>query len=197
MKNTLNLCLVIASSLFLSACGIKDNNSSNSSSPQSDSKSSFSLRQLIAQNIPQKCTYSGQNEEGSFTTEMVISGKKFNQIITMKLESGEEKINSISDGEYLYTWGTRADKTSFATKLKADFNTEVETSEIKNNESSLGDNISSAQADLDTKFEGDCEAISVNDSDFQPPTNIKFEDYSQFLDDIKSNMPEIDLNNLE
>ena len=199
MKKNLSLSLILVSSLFLSACGVKDNNSSTKTdSPKENSpKSSFSIRDLIAQNIPQKCTWSGQNEDGSFTTEMVISGKKFNQVITFRSAEGEEKINSISDGEYVYTWGNHSTGGTFATKLKADFSENAtNTPEIKDNAEAIG-NLSETQTDLDSKFEGDCSPTIVTDANFQPPKDVKFEDYSKFLDDLKSSIPSIDATDLE
>lgn len=195
MKKTLSLSLILASSLFLSACGVK-NNSSTDSSNKSDSKTSFSLRELIAQNIPQKCTYTGSNQEGSYTSEIIISGKKFNQTITYKSAEGEEKINSISDGEYVYTWGTHSTGGTFATKLKADFDTTTDLPEQEVPEEAIGD-VSESQTDLDTKFEGNCSSTVVTDDNFQPPKDVKFEDYSKFLDDLKSSIPSLDSKNLE
>ena len=190
MKNYLKLSLIVASSLLLSACGVIKN--SVSDQPTSESKenstvSNFSLRQLITQNIPQKCTYSGQNEEGSFTSEIVVSGKKFNQVLTYKSAEGEEKINSISDGEYVYTWGTHSAGGSFATKLKADFDTTTTPDESAN----TGETETQTETDLDTNYQGSCSATVVTDANFQPPKDIKFEDYSQFLDNLKSSMPSV------
>lgn len=192
MKKYLNLGFIIVSSFLFSACGLPKNTSSdNSESNQKSADSYFSLRQLIAQNIPQKCTYSGQNEAGSFDSEIIINGQKFHQIITFKSTEGEEKINSISDGEYIYTWGSHSTGGTFATKLKANFD------ETENNNKSISENISSAQTDLDSEFQGDCKPIIISDTDFQPPTDIKFEDYSKFLDDLKSSIPSIDSTDLE
>ena len=198
MKKYLSLSFILLSSLLFSACGLKkDTSLENNGSNQEQKNSSFSLRQLIAQNIPQKCTYSGQNEEGSFNSEIIISGNKFNQVITYKSAEGEEKINSISDGEYVYTWGNHSTGGTFATKLKADFSENAtNTPEIKDNAEAIG-NLSETQTDLDSKFEGDCSPTIVTDANFQPPKDIKFEDYSKFLDDIKSSMPAIDLSDLE
>ncbi len=190
MKKYLSLSLIIASSLFLSACGVK-NSSNNSSDSSNNSTSSFSLRDLIAKNIPQKCIYSGSNQEGSFESEIIINGKKFKQILSAKSAEGEQIINSISDGQYVYTWGSQFDQTDFAIKTKADFDT---TSDVPKEESSQ---MAYEQIDLDSEFQGNCSPVVVSDADFEPPKDINFQDYSQFLEDIKSSFPEMDLTDLE
>jgi len=197
MKKYLSLSFILLSSLLFSACGLKkDTSLENNGSNQEQKNSSFSLRQLIAQNIPQKCTYSGQNEEGSFNSEIIINGNKFNQVITYKSAEGEEKINSISDGEYVYTWGSHSTGGTFATKLKAEFDTES-TPEVNDDQESISQEISESQVDLDADYQGQCSPTVVSDSDFQPPKDIKFEDYSKFLDDIKSSIPSINPKDLE
>lgn len=196
MNKSLTLGLVLASSLLLSGCGQQNSNNQNTKNEDKTDTSSFSLRELIAQNIPQKCTYVGSNEEGSYTSEIIISGKKFNQTISYKSSEGEEKINSISDGEYIYTWGKHSTGGTFATKLKADFDTKTDFPEQEVPEEAIGD-VSESQTDLDAKFEGDCSPTVVTDANFQPPKDVKFEDYSKFLDDLKSSIPSIDSTDLE
>lgn len=195
MNKSFTLGLVLVSSFLLSGCTQQTSNNQNTKNEDKTENSSFSLRELIAQNVPQKCTYSGSNQEGSFTSEIIISGKKFNQVITYKSAEGEEKINSISDGEYVYTWGSHATGGTFATKLKADFDTES-TPEMEENPETVGD-ISESQTDLDSKFDGKCSPTVVTDANFQPPKDVKFEDYSKFLDDLKSSIPSINPKDLE
>lgn len=197
MKKYLKLSLIIASSLFLSACGTEVKNSSNDSTTTTPSEvneksgSSFSIRDLIAKNIPQKCTYSVVNEEGSFDSEIIISGNKFKQVVTVKSEIGEEKINSVSDGEYIYTWGSNSSQGDFAIKTKADFDINSEISEGEPSD------VDYKQVDLDSEFQGKCSPTVVSSSDFQPPANIKFQDINEMIEQMKKSLPEIDLTDLE
>ena len=190
MKKIIQLGLVLSSALILSACGLQtksgDQKSTNNST---DSSSKFSIRELIAKNIPQKCTYTGTSEEGAYTSDIIISGKKFKQTITFKSEKGEEKINSISDGEYVYTWGTHSTGTTFATKLKADFDVKA-TPEVEKTDESVGD-MSGTSVDLDTNFEGKCSPTVISDTDFQPPKDIQFQDYTKMMDDWQKLIPSI------
>ncbi len=196
MKKYLNLSLILISSLLFSACSLNKNVPAESNiSDLTDTNSSFSLRQLIAQNVPQKCTYTGTNQEGSFQSEIIINGQKFKQTLTINTGVGQEILNTISDGEYIYTWGDHVTGESFATKFKADF---ANSSDDQADDASLTDgDMLESQLDLDTDYQGECSPTTISDSDFQPPTNIEFEDYSKFLDDIKSSIPEIDITDLE
>lgn len=196
MKKYLFSGLIIFCSLFLTACTTKNtsSNSNNSNNEtQKETSSSFSIRQLIAQNIPQKCTYIGTNEDGTFESEIIINGKKFSQTIKTKSADGEQTINSVSDGDYVYTWGSHTTGGTFAIKLKADFDNQI-TPEVENSSSQ---NIAASQVDLDTDYQGECSPTVVTDTNFQPPKDIKFEDYSKFLDDIKSSIPSINPKDLE
>jgi PBP1b-binding outer membrane lipoprotein LpoB len=196
MNKSFTLGLVLVSSFLLSGCSQQTSNNKSVKSEDKSDTSSFSLRELIAQNIPQKCTYSGTNQEGSFESEIIISGKKFKQTLKAKIEGGsDEVINSISDGDYIYTWGNHSSGGAFATKLKADFVDKVSNKETKSEDTKQ--DISESQFDLDTNYQGKCVATTVSDTDFQPPKDIKFEDYSQFLDNIKSSMPSISTKDLE
>lgn len=197
MKKYLFSSLIVFSSLFLTACTVKNpsSNSTGSDNEIKETSSSFSLRQLISQNIPQKCTYTGANQDGSFESEIIISGKKFNQIIKTKSPEGEQTINSVSDGDYIYTWGSHVAGGTFAIKLKADFDTQ--TTPTINQDKSASQEIAESQVDLDTNYQGKCSPTIVTDVNFQPPKDIKFEDYSKFLDDLKSSIPSINPKDLE
>lgn len=188
MKKIIQLGLVLSSALILSACGLQtksgDQKSTNNST---DSSSKFSIRELIAKNIPQKCTYTGSNQEGSYDSEIIISGKKFKQTITYKSAQGQEKINSISDGEYVYTWGTHSTGTTFATKLKADFDATT-APEVAKTDESVGD-MSGSSVDLDADFDGKCSPVVVSDTDFQPPKDVQFQDYTKMMEDWQKLVP--------
>lgn len=188
MKKIIQLGLVLSSALILSACGLQTKSGDQKGTSNStDNSSKFSIRELIAKNIPQKCIYTGSNEEGSYDSEIIISGKKFKQIITYKSAEGQEKINSISDGEYVYTWGTHSTGTTFATKLKADFDATT-APEVEKTDESIGD-MSGSSVDLDADFEGKCSPTVVSDADFQPPKDVQFQDYSKMMEDWRKLVP--------
>ena len=196
MKKYFRVGLIIVSSLLFSACGLnKNSNLSKVSSDKNSGLATFTLRQLINQNVAQKCVYSGTNEEGSFESEIVVDGKRFKQTIEFAGDNDEkETVYTVSDGEYYYTWGVNQGQ-DFATKFKFDSEFRNETDQNYENEEDLFNQESSI--DLDDDFQGTCTPTTVSDDDFQPPKNVEFMDYSQFLDDLKSSVPSIDFNDLE
>jgi len=195
MKKSLSFSLVLLSALFLSACGVKDNNSfttTPSLQQEETDSSSVSIRDLIAKNIPQKCTWSNNVEGSESSGSMIISGQKFNQKVTIKQDGVTSNFNSISDGTYIYTWqDTSKDGNHMAFKMKLETTND-------NQKTPEGNYTASGQTvDLDQEYEYKCSPTLVSDSDFQPPKDIKFEDYSQFLEEIKSSVPSINPTNLE
>ena len=88
MKKLTAFSLIIVSSLLLSACvGPKNSPPADTdSSPVSQSTKDFSLRDLIAQNTPQKCLFSSQNRPENFEGEVIIHGPKFKQVSIPKLK---------------------------------------------------------------------------------------------------------------
>jgi ABC-type glycerol-3-phosphate transport system substrate-binding protein len=192
MKKVLGLSLVLFSSLFLSACGVKPDDNSATTTPsdqQEESvKSSFSLRDLIAKNIPQKCVWTSNVDGTQSQGTMVISGNKFKQETTIKQDGEEFVTYSISDGTYLYTWQEKAGNVSpeIAMKMKLD------TFENPDKDSAPSDNPTSVgTVDFDQEYQYNCSPTVVSESDFQPPKDVEFTDYSQFLEDIQSQMPSI------
>ena len=190
MNKSFTLGLVLVSSFLLSGCSQQTSNNKSVKSEDKSDTASFSLRELIAKNIPQKCTYTGSNEEGSYTSDIIISGKKFKQTIVYKSAEGEEKINSISDGEYVYTWGTHSAGSTFATKLKADFDA-TKAPEVEKDDS-VGD-MSGTSVDLDANFDGKCSPTVVSDTDFQPPKDVQFQDYSKMMEDWQKLVPSMSI----
>ncbi|MFA5749752.1 MAG: hypothetical protein WC895_00825 [Candidatus Shapirobacteria bacterium] len=181
MKKFFSLSLIVASSLFLSACGVKPNTTSivSSSNSNKDESQEFSLKDLIAKNIPQKCTWQGQEEDTKISGEILISGKKFKQIAIIKNEEGEMKMNSISDGQYIYSWSDQSAAGNFAMKFKID-----DTQKDASNTS-----VSNQQVDMNQKQQFKCSPTIVSDADFTLPQGVEFTDYSELLDQMKSSLP--------
>ncbi len=182
MKKITTLSLILASTLFLSACTTSQNKTINPdqlNSSQSQSQENFSLRDLISKNIPQKCTYSSQDQDENFDIEIIIHGQKFKQTINSKTEDGDISFYTISDGEYFYSWGGGPNPNS-GLKIKADFATKAD------NNSDL-DKLKTNQADLDVSYQGKCSPVIITDSDFDLPKDIVFEDYTQLMEQIQQN----------
>lgn len=75
---------------------------------------------------------------------------------------------------------------TFAIKLKADFDTK---SAPETNTQSAGQEVAESQVDLDTNYQGKCSPTVVTDTNFQPPKDIQFQDYTQMMEDFEKLMP--------
>ena len=193
MKKISSLSLIVMCSLFLSACGVKDNNSATTTpsdqQKEEPAKPSFSLRDLIAKNIPQKCTWSSNIDGTESKGTIVISGKKFKQDTNVKQDGFDYIGHTVSDGTYFYTWqeNTNKDSPNVAIKMKLDAIEEPTNGDSPSQDSSGLNNT----VNLDQEYQYNCSPTVVSESDFQPPKDIEFVDYSQFMEDIQSKIPSI------
>ena len=172
MKKLSLFSIILASSLLLSACGRQPADNQNKPT-DNQAENKFSLRELISKGVAQKCTYSSSNEDGNFTGEVVISGNKFRQTITIASNGEEKTMHYISDGQYIYTW--EGNGNAFAAKFPADFGETDSDSEDDVQEFDY------SHADLDSEYQGECLPTTVSDADFQAPKDINFQDYGQMM----------------
>ena len=189
MKKIFSLGLILTASFLLSACSLPQKNGSDQSSNSNQEAQEFSLKDLITKNIPQRCTWSVEEEGNISSGEILVKGNKFKQTINTKSEEGEMKINAISDGQYIYTWNDKSDQGNFAMKMKID--------DSDSSDDTTFDNSISPQVDMDQKQKFNCVAAIVSDADFQIPQDVEFTDYSQFIDQMKSSIPSMDMDEIE
>ena len=181
MKKITTLALIICSAFIFSACGPQkeiDNTASvtPTSSPVEE-KSTFSLRQLLATNIAQKCTWQTSGEQGNGRGEIIISGNKFKQITKVEGPEGETEFIGLSDGEWFYTWSNNSVTDNTALKMKMD--------QIQNPDTPESNKSFSNQIDLDQELSYNCQPTTVNEADFTVPKDIEFIDFNQFIDQFQ------------
>ncbi|HPT66092.1 MAG TPA: hypothetical protein PK257_02160 [Candidatus Woesebacteria bacterium] len=181
MKKLTTLALIFCSAFLFSACGLQkgsDNIASvtPTSSPKQE-KSTFSLRELLAKNIAQKCTWQTSGEQGNGQGEIIISGNKFKQTIKVESPTGLSEFISVSDGEWLYTWSNDSTTDNMAFKMKLD----------QQSDSTSDDNmqVASNRVDLDQELSYNCQPTTINEADFSVPKDIKFTDFSEFINQFQ------------
>jgi hypothetical protein len=171
MKKITILALIICSSLLFSACGpkkeIENTASTTPTSSSIEKKSTFSLKELLAKNIAQKCTWQASTEEGSTQGEIIISGNKFKQTTKITSPTGEIEINGVSDGEWLYTWSNDPTMGNMAFKMKID-----QTQNQIGNDAQNTNN----QVNWDQEFDYNCKPTTISESDLAIPKDIEFID---------------------
>jgi hypothetical protein len=169
MKKLTTLALIICSSLLLSACGPQkniDNTTSIMPTSSAEQKSAFSLKDLLAKNIAQKCTWQTSGEQGDTQGEILINGNKFRQTIKMKNPMGETQFNSISDGEWMYTWSNDSTTGNMAFKIKIEqTQTETDTPQVNN-----------GKVDWNQEFNYNCQPAVISEADLSIPKDIQFTD---------------------
>lgn len=131
-----------------------------------------SLKELVSQGIPQRCTFDYQDpDSGKNTGTMFISGNKLRGDFMIKDEEGNVTNGGmITDDAYLYTWDNDT-KEGFKMALTADIKAESE--EIRNNPSKV--------FDMDKKANYNCGPWVVQDGIFNPPQDVKFADFSEMM----------------
>ena len=176
MKKITTLALIICSAFLFSACGPKkdiDNIASVTPiSPQTQEKSTFSLRELLAKNIAQKCSWQSSGEQGNGQGEIIISGNKFKQTLKVESPMGQTEFISISDGEWLYTWSNDSTTDNVAFKMKLD-------QTQNSNETTSPQTASSSRIDLDQEVNYNCQPTTINESDLALPRGVEFIDIAE------------------
>lgn len=168
MKKITTLALIVCSAFVFSACSLQKNNTQPIS--KIETKKAFSIKDLMSQNIAQKCTWQIINEQGTTTGEMLIKGKKFKQSVNVKTPNTENKIYGISDGEWYYYWSDDSTVNNTAFKMKMDLN----------EEESEGDDyqVSTGNIDLNQEYDYNCQPTTLTDSDLSLPAGVIFQDLS-------------------
>lgn len=166
MKKTTILTLIICSAFIFSACTLPKNKTNPTST--SEQKKTFSIKDLISQNIAQKCIWEVTSEQGISRGEILIKGKKFKQTISIKNANGETKFNGISDGDYLYTWSDDSKIANMAFKMKIDL-----TQPEQDTGTPQG---SASNVDWNQKYDYNCQPATFTDADLSLPSGIKFQD---------------------
>lgn len=128
-----------------------------------------SLKELIAANTPQKCTFSYSDENGKTEGTTYVSGGKVRSDATNTIEGKTTVSHIISDNLTSYIW-TEGEKTGIKMTVEAQEEMEADTTESTDTD---------AQADLDQKTDYSCTTWIPDNSLFTPPTNVTFTDLSQ------------------
>jgi hypothetical protein len=175
------LIVIVAFILVLIAVGASYFRSKNNDDVNiTESKNVFtSVKEALTKNITLACEF---NESESTFRSYIKNGAV--RIIT----SGD---NSIQAGEMImkdnrmYVWDSKT-KEGFVYDIPKDVDGDSEgigmaSQEVVSSERYL---------DMIDKYKDSCKVATLDDSFFTPPTDVKFQDMSKFLEDLKSQMPQ-------
>ena len=180
MKKIKFLSLLIAATFLLSACGkekINEGMNINEENIQTEVSEKKSLKELLGLGVSQRCTYE-VNDEGQVTKgEIIVTGDKFKQTMEISTEEGVMKINSISDGEYFYSWNEGIEGSG--TKIKIEENT------------SSDENIEQPEnINWEEKLDYKCSPATLSEADLALPSDIEFVDLSEMMNNLQNMSPE-------
>lgn len=175
--------IIIAVVILIGAAGVLllGKNKSSINQPITNEKSQKSgsdLFGLLKSGKTQQCNFSYEDGDNSTVGVVYISGDKMRTDITNTLNGKESEMSLIRRGDENYIWGSDfPNKTGFKMTLSID--------EFSGNEQTKN------YLDPSKKVDYDCQGWTVDASSFEPPTDIKFTDFSGVLEGVvntKSNV---------
>lgn len=139
-----------------------------------------SLAELLKRGGDWKCTWSVDMEGNTSSGTIYVSGDKFASVVTTNTGMGEMTVQGISDGEYMYTWGSAMPG---GVKMKLDETQQAEP-EVPGAVDVDGAN------QLGDEYSYECDPWNADASMFVPPAGITFSDLSEMMEGLPQ-MPEL------
>lgn len=181
MKKITTLALIICSAFLFSACSLqKGINNTASTTPTSspvEEKTTFSLKELLAKNIAQKCTWQLSGEEGTGQGEIIINGNKFKQTLKVEGPMGETEFIGISDGEWFYTWSNDSVTDNMAFKMKLD--------QTQDQTESDATQVAGGRIDWDQEYNYNCQPTTISEADLALPSGVDFVDINELVNQFQ------------
>lgn len=130
------------------------------------------LKDLLASGVSQKCSWKFENEGLSMKGQVLMAGKKFKQeIMSASANEKETKMEAVSDGKYLYMWGSEMAGQGIKMEIKEGEN---------ENYSAEG-----GKVDWNKEYQYECSPTTVSETEFEVPKNIQFQDLGKQMEELK------------
>lgn len=154
----------------------EDQQSSNSQASGQEDSGANTINGLLAQNKNVTCTFNTTDGSGNQTSGTVyVAGERMRGDFAYAASGeAEQKSNVLRDSEYNYFWQEGAD-TGFKSKI-----TDTEAIDSKEGENTQGQTV-----DQDAEYNFECSDWSVDESMFNPPSEVEFTDYSAQVEQSK------------
>ncbi len=147
---------------------------------QSESAASSQIAAAISSGQPISCTMT--KKDGTSSMQYMMKDKKM-KITGIVAQGTTTPASMISDGSFMYTWDATTKQ-----GMKIALSTDGQLSE--EDRQKTGD-IPSINSDADKKkledegYTVDCNAATIDDAEFVPPTDVKFSDFSTLMQKSK------------
>lgn len=173
-KHTLHAVSVIMCSVLLSACTAKVNpptptNTAPTTTANEESMNA-SLREILDRGGSIQCSFSFNDDQTKSQTRgsIFVSGKKFAEMadVTISGVTTPQKMNIISDGNYVYSWTQDSAIPGIKMKFEA---------------TASGTTNPQAGASFDKKMDMKCSNWIADDNKFVVPNTVSFTDISSMV----------------
>ncbi len=167
-----------------------DNSGTNANSADTESSDEFevdaSTKELMEKKKPMHCTAKLESKDGedysSMTQEFYFDGNRVYSDVTMVSGDGESfETYTIDDGKYTYMWGGNMQG---GIKML----TETDGGDAGYDDTEAEGSMGAEGPDFDSSLHYSCKAWTPKDSQFQPPSDVKFTDLSALGADFGSMM---------
>lgn len=185
MKSKKKLFLVITAVFLLVLVGgvsyskFKNVNKETSDNKVEDSKGVFnSIKDALSKNITLVCEF---KDDGGSSVKSYIKNGAVRVTTTNQTEASQSGEIIIKDKK-MHMWDVKS-KQGFVYDIPDSDDSSVGMS---------GTEVAKSEAYLDMidKYKDSCKVSNVDDSYFELPSDIKFQDMAKFLEDLKSQMPQ-------
>ncbi len=174
--------------LLLTACGTSTPvGQTEQNQTQNQAQEKFSLKNALTLGQSLKCTY---NENGSTVTSLIKGNKyKVDQVV---LEDGKGTGGVVSDGEFMYSWDN-------VTKQGVKFNLKDMQAMAEETEPGASPQTNSFDfeewvEETESKNDVDCQPALLTDAEFTPPSDVTFQDMTQFFQQMGEMSKQIETN---
>ncbi len=137
------------------------------------------MASVVARGGSIRCELS--KRDGSSTVSYAMKGKKIHTT-GMEYEGQNTKSEMISDGEYMYIWQVDT-KQGVKTKLPSEEDMKEMTQEVKNSVPDITTDAGKQEFEAQG-YTIDCKEQAVADTEFVPPTDVKFTDTSALMQGV-------------
>lgn len=176
--NKQNVFLLVFMSIILSGCSLIPKKSSPIEiSKKEEVKQAEKLAKIMERGGSASCTVTEVANKENITA-MKISGKKM-RVEGQGFGESQKKGFMINDGIYSYIW-SEGENQGYKTKLPSEQelnDPKEETENIKTEQSE----VKVDQYDDETRFKVECQEGKIADSEFLPPSTVKFIDPSEMM----------------
>lgn len=184
-KNKKTLLILGAISLLIIVAGVSytkiKSGKLGGNSSTSDSKGIFtSVKDALSKNLTLVCDF--KDESGTSVKSYIKNGAvRVSTVGSTEAQSGDIIIKD----KKMYMWDVKT-KTGFVYDIPDSESSENKTSGLGGTEVVKSD----AYLNMIDKYKDSCKVSAVEDSYFVAPADVKFQDMSKFLEDLKKQMPQ-------